>query len=66
MQFLSQDPERPETLEELEVVKEEGVMVRCVKEEEVWVTITFTPTVPHCSLATLIGTISVLVCINDI
>ena len=44
-----------ESLEELKVVKEDSVWVRTVRDEEVWVTITFTPTVPHCSLATLIG-----------
>ena len=75
------DPERPNTLEELDVVKEGCVTVqRCVpgcgvnrqphcetgksetdsvqedeEEEELWIHIVFTPTVPHCSLATLIG-----------
>ncbi len=51
------DPEKPETLEELEVVYEDGVRVshlgpegtRCV------INVEFAPTVPHCSLATLIG-----------
>lgn len=52
---ISQDPERSESLEELEVVKEDCVIVKKILEEEVWTTITFTPTVPHCSLATLIG-----------
>jgi hypothetical protein len=40
---------------ELDVIKEEYVTAKCISEEEVWLTITFTPTVPHCSLATLIG-----------
>jgi metal-sulfur cluster biosynthetic enzyme len=49
------DPERTESLLELDVIKEEYVTAKCISEEEVWLTITFTPTVPHCSLATLIG-----------
>ncbi|XP_064525421.1 cytosolic iron-sulfur assembly component 2A [Pseudopipra pipra] len=49
------DPEKPNTLEELEVVTEGGVEVQEIAEEEYLVTIRFTPTVPHCSLATLIG-----------
>ncbi|KAL3285691.1 hypothetical protein HHI36_000222 [Cryptolaemus montrouzieri] len=47
------DPEKPQTLEDLNVVYEEGIEVKdghvsCVRIE-------FNPTVPHCSLATLIG-----------
>lgn len=48
------DPEHPYTLEELKVVKEAAIMLSrqrrntCVK-------IIYMPTVPHCSLATLIG-----------
>ncbi|XP_027544474.1 cytosolic iron-sulfur assembly component 2A [Neopelma chrysocephalum] len=49
------DPEKPNTLEELEVVTEGGVEVQEIGEDEYLVTIRFTPTVPHCSLATLIG-----------
>uniref|UniRef100_A0A8D0EAD5 Cytosolic iron-sulfur assembly component 2A n=1 Tax=Salvator merianae TaxID=96440 RepID=A0A8D0EAD5_SALMN len=49
------DPEKPQTLEELEVVAESGVAVAALGPEEFLVTIRFTPTVPHCSLATLIG-----------
>ncbi|XP_071424365.1 cytosolic iron-sulfur assembly component 2A [Pithys albifrons albifrons] len=49
------DPEKPHTLEELEVVTEGGVEVQEIAEDEYLVTIRFTPTVPHCSLATLIG-----------
>ena len=57
------DPEKPETLEELNVVYEEGVMVEPLHssdgsktdDEPYLVQVTFTPTVPHCSLATLIG-----------
>ncbi|XP_066491900.1 cytosolic iron-sulfur assembly component 2A [Tiliqua scincoides] len=49
------DPEKPRTLEELEVVTESGVEVLEAGEEEFLVIIRFTPTVPHCSLATLIG-----------
>ncbi|XP_063435122.1 cytosolic iron-sulfur assembly component 2A-like [Mytilus trossulus] len=48
------DPEKPQTLEDLEVVNEEDVCVYR-HEEELWVRLIFTPTVPHCSLASLIG-----------
>lgn len=51
------DPEKPNTLEELEVVTESGVEVQEIGEDEYLVIIRFTPTVPHCSLATLIGEI---------
>lgn len=53
------DPEKPNTLEELEVVSESCVEVQEIGEDEYLVIIRFTPTVPHCSLATLIGKISV-------
>ena len=46
------DPEHPLTLEELCVVKEEHIDVSDSKST---VTIIFTPTIPHCSMATLIG-----------
>ncbi|XP_032965275.1 cytosolic iron-sulfur assembly component 2A isoform X1 [Rhinolophus ferrumequinum] len=49
------DPEKPNTLEELEVVTESCVEVQEINEEDYLVIIRFTPTVPHCSLATLIG-----------
>uniref|UniRef100_A0A6I8NNC3 Cytosolic iron-sulfur assembly component 2A n=1 Tax=Ornithorhynchus anatinus TaxID=9258 RepID=A0A6I8NNC3_ORNAN len=49
------DPEKPNTLEELEVVTESCVKVKEVDEDDYLVIIRFTPTVPHCSLATLIG-----------
>ncbi|XP_040082670.1 cytosolic iron-sulfur assembly component 2A isoform X2 [Oryx dammah] len=48
------DPEKPNTLEELEVVTESCVEVQEIKEDDYLVIIRFTPTVPHCSLATLI------------
>ncbi|KAK2539329.1 Fam96a [Columba livia] len=48
------DPEKPNTLEELEVVTESCVEVQEIGEDEYLVIIRFTPTVPHCSLATLI------------
>uniref|UniRef100_H0WJN1 Cytosolic iron-sulfur assembly component 2A n=1 Tax=Otolemur garnettii TaxID=30611 RepID=H0WJN1_OTOGA len=48
------DPEKPNTLEELEVVTESCVEVQEINEEDYLVIIKFTPTVPHCSLATLI------------
>ncbi len=51
------DPEKPNSLEELEVVFEEGVQVYPLKgsDEGYIIRVQFTPTVPHCSLATLIG-----------
>ncbi|XP_057623764.1 cytosolic iron-sulfur assembly component 2A [Chionomys nivalis] len=49
------DPEKPNTLEELEVVTESCVEVQEINEEDCLVIIKFTPTAPHCSLATLIG-----------
>ncbi|XP_033982868.1 cytosolic iron-sulfur assembly component 2A isoform X2 [Trematomus bernacchii] len=49
------DPEKPNTLEELDVVTESCVEVRDLGEEEFLIIIKFSPTVPHCSLATLIG-----------
>uniref|UniRef100_A0A8I6AST8 Cytosolic iron-sulfur assembly component 2A n=1 Tax=Rattus norvegicus TaxID=10116 RepID=A0A8I6AST8_RAT len=49
------DPEKPNTLEELEVVTESCVEVQEISEDDYLVIIKFTPTVPHCSLATLIG-----------
>lgn len=50
------DPEKPASLEDLHVVYEEGVFVRQVQHGNgCSVRIEFNPTVPHCSLATLIG-----------
>lgn len=51
------DPEKPETLEELQVVQEDLVQVEPIldKPGQFVLKITFVPTVPHCSLATLIG-----------
>lgn len=50
------DPEKPCTLEDLKVVYEEGIIVQPSTKSNVSVVrIEFNPTVPHCSLATLIG-----------
>ncbi|KAK1163539.1 cytosolic iron-sulfur assembly component 2B-like [Acipenser oxyrinchus oxyrinchus] len=46
------DPEHPLSLEELNVV--EQVRVR-VSDNDSTVSVEFTPTIPHCSMATLIG-----------
>ncbi|KAK9499266.1 hypothetical protein O3M35_002335 [Rhynocoris fuscipes] len=46
------DPEHPLTLEELNVVDLSNVKVNNEKNE---VIVNFTPTIPHCSMATLIG-----------
>ncbi|TKR67897.1 hypothetical protein L596_023974 [Steinernema carpocapsae] len=47
------DPEHPLTLEQLNVVQEELIEVH--NEEIPFVDVRFTPTIPHCSMATLIG-----------
>ncbi|XP_049826283.1 MIP18 family protein galla-1 isoform X2 [Aethina tumida] len=50
------DPEKPNTLEELNVVYEDGVQVSDPIPGRIYVVrVEFNPTVPHCSLATLIG-----------
>jgi len=51
------DPEKEETLEDLCVVREELVSVRKIPSNQnaFSVEVLFVPTVPHCSLATLIG-----------
>ncbi|KAM7523069.1 hypothetical protein LguiA_012971 [Lonicera macranthoides] len=46
------DPEHPYSLEELKVISEEAVEVN---DENSHVRVTFTPTVEHCSMATVIG-----------
>ncbi|XP_075990063.1 MIP18 family protein galla-2 [Anticarsia gemmatalis] len=46
------DPEHPLTLEELRVIEESNIRVN---DKENWVHVHFTPTIPHCSMATLIG-----------
>lgn len=48
------DPEKPQTLEDLNVVYESGIFVQKPTPDNVFVVrIEFNPTVPHCSLATL-------------
>lgn len=46
------DPEHPLTLEQLNVAKHELIKVN---NDESHIQIHFTPTIPHCSMATLIG-----------
>lgn len=46
------DPEHPLTLEELNVVEQDLIEV---DDERNRVDVKFTPTIPHCSMATLIG-----------
>ncbi|KAK2180328.1 hypothetical protein NP493_447g01029 [Ridgeia piscesae] len=46
------DPEHPLTLEELNVLESANIQV---DDKASRVTIQFTPTIPHCSMATLIG-----------
>lgn len=48
------DPEKPETLEELNVVSEEDISVSRLNKDYL-IKVVFVPTVPHCSLASLIG-----------
>lgn len=50
------DPEKPQTLEQLDVVYEDCIEIREATPGGVTVIrVEFNPTVPHCSLATLIG-----------
>lgn len=50
------DPEKPSTLEDLKVVYEDGIIIQPPTSDNVQVVrVEFNPTVPHCSLATLIG-----------
>lgn len=51
------DPEHPLTLEELRVVEEKNVLI---DNKENLVRVYFTPTIPHCSMATLIGGLVIL------
>ncbi|CAH2269270.1 MIP18 family protein galla-2 [Pararge aegeria] len=46
------DPEHPLTLEELRVIEEKNIFV---DNKQNVVNVYFTPTIPHCSMATLIG-----------
>eukprot|EP00906_Rhabdomonas_costata_P016447 RCo023585 len=46
------DPEHPNTLEQLKVTTIQGITVDDAKG---LVTVLFTPTIPHCSMSTLIG-----------
>ena len=46
------DPEHPLTLEQLNVVSMDNVLVN---DRENIISVQFTPTIPHCSMATLIG-----------
>jgi len=49
------DPEKPETLEQLNIVYEDGVKVKPLNSTTCVISVEFTPTVRHCSLASLIG-----------
>eukprot|EP00163_Fabomonas_tropica_P016742 TRINITY_DN2988_c0_g1_i1.p1 TRINITY_DN2988_c0_g1~~TRINITY_DN2988_c0_g1_i1.p1 ORF type:complete len:159 (+),score=31.63 TRINITY_DN2988_c0_g1_i1:105-581(+) len=51
---MIQDPEHPYTLEELKVIEEDNITIRQEHGHDI-IRIQFTPTVPHCSLAQLIG-----------
>ncbi|KAD5317311.1 hypothetical protein E3N88_17257 [Mikania micrantha] len=46
------DPEHPYSLEELKVITEDAIEV---DDKRSYVRVTFTPTVEHCSMATIIG-----------
>ncbi|KAL3679761.1 hypothetical protein R1sor_022717 [Riccia sorocarpa] len=50
--FVEKDPEHPYTLEQLNVVSEDAIDL---DNKASHVTVTFTPTVQHCSMATVIG-----------
>lgn len=63
--WFIQDPEKAQTLEELEVVREELVTVKHVNgKNEYLISIEFVPTVPHCSLASLIGKMNFVQLVN--
>ncbi|KAJ6943079.1 hypothetical protein NC652_008775 [Populus alba x Populus x berolinensis] len=47
-----EDPEHPYSLEELKVITEDAIEV---DDNHSYVRVTFTPTVEHCSMATVIG-----------
>uniref|UniRef100_A0A8C7JPV2 Cytosolic iron-sulfur assembly component 2A n=1 Tax=Oncorhynchus kisutch TaxID=8019 RepID=A0A8C7JPV2_ONCKI len=64
--YLLEHPEKPNTLEELDVVSEECVEVQELGEDEYLIIIKFSPTVPHCSLATLIGVVNVSVLVQQL
>ena len=53
------DPEHPNTLEELRVIEPENIDIRPapphISQRAMYLTVYFTPTVPHCSMAALIG-----------
>ncbi|KAI9296951.1 DUF59-domain-containing protein [Neoconidiobolus thromboides FSU 785] len=46
------DPEHPLTLEQLNVIQKDHIFINDIKNK---VHVQFTPTIPHCSMATLIG-----------
>lgn len=52
---MFQDPEFPQTLEELHVIEEDFIKIDPIGKDEYNIKIEFKPTVPHCSLTTLIG-----------
>ncbi|BFZ01872.1 hypothetical protein BsWGS_04911 [Bradybaena similaris] len=49
------DPEKPQSLEDLNVICESGVKVYRLKGGQLLAHVEFVPTVPHCSLASIIG-----------
>lgn len=52
------DPEHPHSLEELSVIDMDSISIRHPSNDSPGfgkITVTFTPTVPHCSLASIIG-----------
>jgi hypothetical protein len=55
LRTIIRDPEKPNTLEDLLVITDESVQVQPFEENGYLVRIDFNPTVPHCSLASLIG-----------
>ncbi|KAK1306098.1 MIP18 family protein [Acorus calamus] len=52
IQYNIKDPEHPYSLEELKVITEDAIEV---DDKQSYVRVTFTPTVEHCSMATVIG-----------
>ena len=60
------DPEKAASLEDLNVVSEEGVKVKRLMTGQVLASIEFVPTVPHCTLASIIGKIIIFFCAGQL
>ncbi|KAA1102595.1 hypothetical protein PGTUg99_021524 [Puccinia graminis f. sp. tritici] len=64
------DPEHPLTLEDLSVVSPDQITVSYPptdpdRSDSPHVLVRFTPTIPHCSMATLIGIVPLILCLSS-